>query len=205
MIGLPSKAKALQLEYTSNRLHLEKYPYLSSKDDMIEATYATLQLAFSRQIERCIYILAGFMFWPHSALPFGGPKGNPGFAQFNGETAQDLLRFIVTGAVKKYRHMRGRDALDLVVGSANKVLELQQLGAKDVMDEYMLKGMKKAGHVPFFGASYIPPRLQHVPDKDFQPWGKLFSVKRGSVLTELNGSEAGDGVEGVLTESSPKN
>ncbi|KAI8828706.1 hypothetical protein BJ741DRAFT_625336 [Chytriomyces cf. hyalinus JEL632] len=184
-IGLPSKAKVLQLEYSSNRLHLEKYPYLSSKDDMIEATYATLELAFSQQhgnpIDRCIYILAGFMFWPHSALPFGGPKGNPGFAQFNGDTPQDLLRFIVTGAVKKYRHMRGRDALDLVVGCANKVLELEQLGAKDVLDEYMLKGMKKAGHVPFFGASYIPPRLQHVPGQDCQPWGKLFSVKRGSL------------------------
>ncbi|KAJ3224946.1 hypothetical protein HDU81_008254 [Chytriomyces hyalinus] len=198
MIKLPpppaSKAhKLLQLQYSSNNrlLHLEKYQYPpSSKDDMIEETYATLQQAFSHgraaanSIERCIYILAGFMFWPHSALPFGGPKGNPGFTQFNGETAQDLLRFIVMGAVKKYRHMRGRDALDLVVSSSNKVLELQQLGAKDVMDEYMLKGMKKAGHVPFFGASYIPPRLQHVREGDGQPWGKLFSVKRGTVLPE---------------------
>ncbi|KAI9338977.1 hypothetical protein BDR26DRAFT_1007939 [Obelidium mucronatum] len=123
---------------------------------------------------RLIYCLAGLLFYAWAPLPFGGPKASPGYASFTGATAYKLLQFIVNGSIAKYWEGRGRDALDLVVMSANKVLDLHSYGAKDVLDELLLKGMKKSGYISFYGAARIPPEFVHVHEEGAVEFGVEF-------------------------------
>ncbi|KAI8608637.1 hypothetical protein BC830DRAFT_1154457 [Chytriomyces sp. MP71] len=114
--------------------------------------------------DRLIYALAGTVFKPESPIPFGGPRLSPGYAQFKGESCQSLLHFIVAGAYDCYHRYRDRKVMDLVCISIGRVLAMHYQGMKDALDERVLKGMKKSGHIEWFGAANIPDDLQHVKE-----------------------------------------
>ncbi|KAI8830663.1 hypothetical protein BJ741DRAFT_619511 [Chytriomyces cf. hyalinus JEL632] len=110
--------------------------------------------------DRLVYSLAGKMFYPWSPLPFGGTRTSPGFVRYQGTTAASLLEFIVAEALEVYHKYVYRDALDFLTASANEVLALQEAGAKDEVDELVLKGMKKSGRIDWFRAAVVPRSLR---------------------------------------------
>ncbi|KAJ3047860.1 hypothetical protein HDU99_009342, partial [Rhizoclosmatium hyalinum] len=103
------------------------------------------------------------MFHASSPLPYGGSKQSPGYAEFllADNTSNQLLDFLVSSAMKSYWKFRGVLALNFLVESVNKVLALQVDGEKDVLDELLLKGMKKTGQIPWYGPAQIPEHLRH--------------------------------------------
>ncbi|TPX73172.1 hypothetical protein CcCBS67573_g05561 [Chytriomyces confervae] len=112
---------------------------------------------------RLVYCLAGMLFSPMAPFPFGGSKVAPGFAHFTGETTSHLLHFIVNGAYSAHWLKRGMDALILLVNTVNTIIDMQRVSAsKDELDEWMLKGIKRAGHIEWVGAAPpIPRYLRH--------------------------------------------
>ncbi|KAJ3282159.1 hypothetical protein HDU79_010146 [Rhizoclosmatium sp. JEL0117] len=103
------------------------------------------------------------MFHASSPLPYGGPKQTPGYSEFlNSDNSNNqLLDFLVTAAFKAYWKFRGPVALNFLADSVNRVLGLQVAGAKDTLDELLLKGMKKSGQIEWFGPAQIPEHLRH--------------------------------------------
>ncbi|ORY50343.1 hypothetical protein BCR33DRAFT_713159 [Rhizoclosmatium globosum] len=99
---------------------------------------------------RLTYCTAGLMFRATSPLPYGGSKQSPGYSEFleSDNSNNQLLEFLV-------------HALNFLVESVNKVLALQVSGEKDVLDELLMKGMKKSGQIPWFGPAQIPAHLTH--------------------------------------------
>ncbi|KAJ3230691.1 hypothetical protein HDU78_008182 [Chytriomyces hyalinus] len=110
---------------------------------------------------RLIYVTAGLAFDAASPKPFGGPKTHPGYAEFEGTTVASLLHYLVEASFKRYWTYRGREALDFVVRCVNQARELQYAGNADILNELMLKGMKKAGHIPWNALVTIPEALRH--------------------------------------------
>ncbi|KAJ3075663.1 hypothetical protein HDU99_001494 [Rhizoclosmatium hyalinum] len=112
---------------------------------------------------RLTYCTAGLMFRATSPLPYGGSKQSPGYSEFleSDNSNNQLLEFLVSCAVKSYWKFRGAHALNFLVESVNKVLALQVSGEKDVLDELLMKGMKKSGQIPWFGPAQIPAHLRH--------------------------------------------
>ncbi|KAI8837522.1 hypothetical protein BJ741DRAFT_708080 [Chytriomyces cf. hyalinus JEL632] len=113
---------------------------------------------------RLIYITAGLMFNPASPLPFGGPKTQPGYVDYVGTTVPSLLRYLVEASFKWYWLCRGRTAIDFLTHSVNNARNLHFAGNADLLNELMLKGMKKAGHIAWTGIVTIPKELRHTPD-----------------------------------------
>ncbi|KAI8611545.1 hypothetical protein BC830DRAFT_649720 [Chytriomyces sp. MP71] len=52
--------------------------------------------------------------------------------------------------------------LDFVCRAVNRVLVLHERGLKDQLDERVLQGMRKAGHLPWTGAAFMPVHLRHI-------------------------------------------
>ncbi|KAI9351419.1 hypothetical protein BDR26DRAFT_891053 [Obelidium mucronatum] len=131
---------------------------------------------------RLIYALAGRLFHPSSPIPFGGTRSSPGYLAFKGETPESLLRFIVSEAYRVSWMILNRVVLDFVVLHINHVLELHYRGVKDELDEWMMKGMKRAGHIEWFGAHYIPRQLRHVRESSVRviPYSVEFRVRRAA-------------------------
>ncbi|KAI9328376.1 hypothetical protein BDR26DRAFT_873518 [Obelidium mucronatum] len=111
---------------------------------------------------RFIYCLAGRLFFSAAPLPFGGTRKNPGYAEFEGTTPDELLSFIISSAYKLYWNARGRAGLDIIVEVVNLILDWHRQGLKDELDELLLKGMKKSGHIEWFGAAAVPRHLANV-------------------------------------------
>ncbi|KAJ3229021.1 hypothetical protein HDU81_005705 [Chytriomyces hyalinus] len=126
-------------------------------------------------LDRLIYSLAGTMFYPWSPVPFGGTRSNPGFARYTGRTPAALLAFIVSESLDVYQKYEYKDALQYLVTAANQVLALQERGAKDEMDELMLKGMKKSGSIEWFGAAVIPRSLRESRNALAEASGVVFT------------------------------
>ncbi|KAI8830670.1 hypothetical protein BJ741DRAFT_353594 [Chytriomyces cf. hyalinus JEL632] len=128
--------------------------------------------------DRLIYSLAGKMFYPWSPVPFGGTRTNPGFARYEGRTPAALLKFIVSESLEVYQKYEYREALQFLISAANQVLALQESGAKDEMDELMLKGMKKSGSIEWFGAAVIPRALREGRNAFAQARGVVFTPRQ---------------------------
>ncbi|KAI8614833.1 hypothetical protein BC830DRAFT_1169077 [Chytriomyces sp. MP71] len=110
---------------------------------------------------RFIYALAGLLFTADSPHPFGGPKRRPGWALFCGKSPQDLLTYIIDEAFRVHWECRGNDAIRIVAVCANEAVELHDRRNKDVTDELVLKGLKKAGHIAWNGAYLMPKVLRY--------------------------------------------
>ncbi|KAJ3246526.1 hypothetical protein HDU78_006746 [Chytriomyces hyalinus] len=113
---------------------------------------------------RLVYITVGLMFEPASPKPFGGPKIRPGYTEYNGTTVASLVQYIVSASFKWYWACRGRDAIDFLTRNVNKARSLHYDGDADTLNELMLKGMKKAGHIEWNKPARIPDALQHRPE-----------------------------------------
>ncbi|KAJ3201432.1 hypothetical protein HDU67_001335, partial [Dinochytrium kinnereticum] len=107
------------------------------------------------------------MFQVNAPRPFGGKK-NVGFSDYTGRTTGDLLAWILKRATEPPNSGRGKkraapgEALKYTVDQLNEVLALQKKGSKDEMDEAVLKGMSRAGHLDkTTNRIYLPEYLRH--------------------------------------------
>ncbi|KAJ3214813.1 hypothetical protein HDU81_001564, partial [Chytriomyces hyalinus] len=115
---------------------------------------------------RLIYITAGLIFKPSSPLPFGGHKSRPGYLDYNGTTVESLLAYILSGCFKRYWSYRGREAVDFVTENLNKAMTLHFEQDRDFLNELMLVGIKRVGHVLGTKGFLIPAGLEHVDEVD---------------------------------------
>ncbi|ORY19979.1 hypothetical protein BCR33DRAFT_799173 [Rhizoclosmatium globosum] len=96
-----------------------------------ETTLAALD-ALLLDSDRLLFAATGKLFSPHRRFRSAAPERNQ---------AMKLLKYVAT--------------------CFHCVLDYQQDGRKDDLDELMLKGMKRSGHIDWSGARYIPEGLQH--------------------------------------------
>ncbi|KAJ3401667.1 hypothetical protein CcCBS67573_g00936 [Chytriomyces confervae] len=129
-------------------------------------SYLVLKRVFasnkSISYERLAYATAGVLFRASSPFPFGGSRTKPGFVQFEGRDAQAVLRFIVRQSLETAWRYKGNGAVDSVAGAANCVVALQASGrdGKDKLDDLVMKGLQKCGHIAWRGEWVIPPELR---------------------------------------------
>ncbi|KAJ3230309.1 hypothetical protein HDU81_004610 [Chytriomyces hyalinus] len=175
---------------------------------------------------RLIYALTGSIFTHKSPLPFGGSKTSPGYLKFVGPDAKTLLEFIIYQAYQFCDTFRDDRSLKQISTAINRVLAMQYRGMKDMLDELMLRGMKKAGHCNWFGAVYVPSHLSHTSEPGMQKMlGKeivefslpmelprnvamlesrklsISSVKRESLVDDVNNARNGDFAEPEVDEN----
>ncbi|ORY40826.1 hypothetical protein BCR33DRAFT_359345 [Rhizoclosmatium globosum] len=153
---------------TPNRIALTPCPPSIPKVTAIQESVESLLTVFSStrvHRDRLIYALAGCLFCPQSPPPFGGSKTKPGYISFDGESAYELLHYIVAESLGIQWKLKQTKAVKLVGASVNRVLGLHYAGIKDEVDELMLKGMKKAGHSEWFGVVRVPEHLVHVSEE----------------------------------------
>ncbi|KAJ3062931.1 hypothetical protein HDU98_001247 [Podochytrium sp. JEL0797] len=161
--------------------------YLSG--DIVAETITSISTLFGctrAHPERLIYGLAGTVFTPNAPPPWGGPRMRPGYVNYSGHSANDLLEYIVTGAYNMYWFSKDKRVLEFVSTSVNKVLAMQYRGRKDPLDERLLQGLKKAGHIDWQGATTIPDYLAHVNENSVRLHVKDFTPRRRSILEEQN-------------------
>ncbi|KAI8836925.1 hypothetical protein BJ741DRAFT_577710 [Chytriomyces cf. hyalinus JEL632] len=135
-----------------------------SRPSIIKRSSSAIQSFFSNSKispSRLIYITAGLAFEPASPKPFGGPKIHPGYVEYGGTTVASLLQYLIESSFKRYWACRGREALDFVASCVNRARKLHYAGNADILNELMLKGMKKAGHIAWNKSATIPEALRH--------------------------------------------
>ncbi|TPX43371.1 hypothetical protein CcCBS67573_g10458 [Chytriomyces confervae] len=180
------------IDATSNSLVVAVFnspsPEISRSSILHESSSAILSFFSHTKVSpnRLIYATAGIMFQPASPKPFGGSKVNPGYVSYNGTDAASLLHFAVSASFKWYWACRGRDAIDFLASSVNKARRLHFAGNVDILNELMLKGMQKAGHIVWNKAAIIPVALRHWPEEDpnFVASGVLFTPRRRGRMFE---------------------
>ncbi|KAI9346172.1 hypothetical protein BDR26DRAFT_122777 [Obelidium mucronatum] len=163
----------------------EKCPHLTNRVTTtcqnLYSLFATTKLT---NPGRLIYALAGACFHAKAPLPFGGRKATPGFAAFQGRTVQEVLVFIIEGMYTTHWKLGTKVVVKFVCDAVNRVVGLQKSGGcKDTLDELMMRGMKRSGHIDWFGAHYIPKWLRHVEEhggekRQRSDSGVFFSVRR---------------------------
>ncbi|KAI8607719.1 hypothetical protein BC830DRAFT_1157970 [Chytriomyces sp. MP71] len=161
---LPSlQPVALAKHPTEPKLVLNPCDRSLSSQTIIRATIADIRqvlATLSIHSDRIIYALAGLIFTPKSPTPYGGPKLKPGYVLYKGNTPSSLLSWIVTQAYNQYWTTLDPAILPFLVQSFQRVVELVTRGERDSINEVMMKGLKKAGHIAWNGAAYLPPHLR---------------------------------------------
>ncbi|KAI8851931.1 hypothetical protein BC829DRAFT_415060 [Chytridium lagenaria] len=98
--------------------------------------------------ERFIYALAGLMFRQTSPYPIGGKKA-PGFRNFCGKTANDLLEWIATQIIippimgRGHRLVEPGTCLRFCASKINEVIRWEIDRRKDDLDNAVLHGLSK--------------------------------------------------------------
>ncbi|KAJ3115350.1 hypothetical protein HDU96_000777 [Phlyctochytrium bullatum] len=124
-------------------------------------------------VDRFIYALVGRAFVVTAPRPIGG-KREPGFRDFDGESADDALHWLLKIAVAPPLTGRGRkkqppgEILRWLIDEFNSILVLGKKGspavrdltAKDEMDNLVLRGMAQAGHLPNTNRIVLPEYLR---------------------------------------------
>ncbi|KAI9347732.1 hypothetical protein BDR26DRAFT_854674 [Obelidium mucronatum] len=127
-----------------------------------------LKAAAAVHPHRLIYCTAGIVFDPSSPVPFGGSRVNPGYTAFEGSSCDTLLEYLVSSAYTVFWNRYGQGTLEFLVDKLNQVVEFHGHLSTDsgtarrnkgMMDELMLQGMKRAGHIPWRKAVMIPQDL----------------------------------------------
>ncbi|KAJ3118293.1 hypothetical protein HDU96_002731 [Phlyctochytrium bullatum] len=109
---------------------------------------------------RLIYALGSRVFTTKAVRPLGGR--NPEFLEYDGETPEDFLEFILAKAIEPPMNGRGRkkvdpgECLQFVMLEMNDVIKLHRNGCKDEIDNMLLTGMTKAGHIQLGNKIVIP-------------------------------------------------
>ncbi|KAI8608080.1 hypothetical protein BC830DRAFT_1174725 [Chytriomyces sp. MP71] len=175
----------------------------NAQRDPIQHSIATLYSIFSNtrvHPDRLIYALAGSIFKPESPHPFGGSRLSPGYAKFVGSSCRSLLQFIVAGAYDCCERYRDRKVMDLICKNINRVLAMHYQGMKDALDERVLKGMKKAGHIEWSGATGIPRWLRHVDEIRGRDARTVVEFSTGNLLRK-HAEQIGGGVQASSVET----
>ncbi|KAJ3199168.1 hypothetical protein HDU67_003066, partial [Dinochytrium kinnereticum] len=171
--NIVNSGPAVILHYDSDRqviaIHspsLEQSRWNQSQlEEHFEGVFRSAMADCGTHPDRLIYALAGRTFNVNSPRPIGGKK-NPGFAEYSGTTPEDLLQWLVTKAAEPPNTGRGRkrtapgEALKFIVEQLNELMGLQRNRHKDAMDDAILKGMSKAGHIKSSGRIVIPQYLR---------------------------------------------
>ncbi|KAI9332500.1 hypothetical protein BDR26DRAFT_869197 [Obelidium mucronatum] len=158
-----------QIQVTNSNVPIPYVQILHDSTTAIETLFS--KYTSCNPPHRLYYAMAGYVFQRNTdSPPFGGAiKSNPGYLQFEGSTALELLGFLVSEAFQAYWGFKGRDAVDLVAEAANRVYGMQKGREKDFLDELMMQGMRKAGHIEWVGQYMIPVELRHVKEKRIKP------------------------------------
>ncbi|KAJ3021744.1 UNVERIFIED_CONTAM: hypothetical protein HDU68_009492 [Siphonaria sp. JEL0065] len=154
---------------TPSRLQLSLCDPTWNPAQILHSTITSIYACFTKtraHPDRILYIVTGLVFVADSPLPFGGPKTTPGYVQYIGSTPQDLLEYIVSSAYKAYWGYRGKTALEFIVQIMNQALDLHFQGDKEKLDELLLRGMKRSGHISSNRMAVIPEKLMHVAEVD---------------------------------------
>ncbi|KAI8846767.1 hypothetical protein BC829DRAFT_418905 [Chytridium lagenaria] len=155
-----------------------------------------------------MYALAGKVFSITSPPPFSGSKRHPGYLDFNGPSASDIIKWIVEkifdrleqGSInsserKSKRTKKEVDVLEFVVKSFNEVVK--ETG-KDWMDDLVLRGLTRTGHYLVQGRAIIPKYLRAdggvVGKKTTK---KMMPVTPSRCSSEKRGREGGGQEESV--------
>ncbi|KAI8622115.1 hypothetical protein BC830DRAFT_1076690 [Chytriomyces sp. MP71] len=132
--------------------------------------------------DRLVYAVIGMLLTSQAPAPFGGMQN--AFASLQFSTASEFLSEIVTRGFRHYWVRKDRKIIKCIVSYANKALHFQAVGLKDQLDELMMKGMKRCGHLKFQGLVMIPMRLCHA-DESVENERKMieFEVRRQLTMT----------------------
>ncbi|KAI8616869.1 hypothetical protein BC830DRAFT_1080301 [Chytriomyces sp. MP71] len=115
---------------------------------------------------RLLYIAISRVFDLQSPRPFGGQKSRPGYAEYKGKSAHSLLEYTVTMCFKWYWGCRGPEALQFTVESMNLALEMHHKHDRDYLNEVTLKGMRRAGHIDWVKAAFLPYALRDEAERE---------------------------------------
>ncbi|KAJ3231304.1 hypothetical protein HDU81_003867, partial [Chytriomyces hyalinus] len=189
--AVPQIALVLSIE-TDKKLTVSATSPTYPQESIIRDSCTAILHLFSQSRvspHRLVYISAGSMFQPQSPLPYGGSKTKPGYIEYTGNDVDSLLWFMVSSAFKWYWGCRGRTGIDFLTHSVNHTVALHDKGDKDFLDELLLKGMKKAGHIEWSKAAVILENLRFVPERvdrnDFgNAKGVLFTPARRKILAD---------------------
>ncbi|KAJ3097991.1 hypothetical protein HDU97_004385 [Phlyctochytrium planicorne] len=139
-----------------------------SHRQLLEHTFSVMRSAFNTSHghpDRLIYGFLSKAFVVSAPRPIGG-KRKPGFLQFEGDTATDALRWTLEKALLPPEEQAQRrrpppgSVLEFLVQSANEMLEQQDTGTKDELDNTVLKGMRRCGHLNDEGRIVLPVYLR---------------------------------------------
>ncbi|KAJ3025762.1 UNVERIFIED_CONTAM: hypothetical protein HDU68_006725 [Siphonaria sp. JEL0065] len=160
--------------------------------DSLNSIY-TLFKSSQAHLERLLYASVGVIFVPSAPPPHGGPRLTPGYTNYGGQTPKDLLEYVLSGSYEMYWYTRDKKILDFVASSINKVMAMQYRNMKDAMDERVLQGLRKAGHIEWHGAAVIPEYMAHANENPTGPHVVEFTPQRKQFMQDRNqGSTYGE-------------
>ncbi|KAJ3111258.1 hypothetical protein HDU96_005870 [Phlyctochytrium bullatum] len=123
-----------------------------TRHELQDHVYRTILDAFRHTSEtnpdRFIFALAGRLFHPNSPYPVGGKK-NPGYLNYRGEKARDLLTWIASQIIippvlgRGHRSVEPGTCLRYCVDRVNEILGWERMGNKDDLDNAVLGGLAK--------------------------------------------------------------
>ncbi|KAJ3113320.1 hypothetical protein HDU96_003531 [Phlyctochytrium bullatum] len=137
-------------------------------DELLQRTVDTFCVALNdvcKNPRRLIYAMTSRVFTPKAVRPLGGRS--PEYLEYDGDTPEDLLEFILAKAIEPPRNGRGRkkveagECLQFVVREMNDVIKLHLRECKDELDNLLLSGMTKTGHIELGNRIIIPEDLRH--------------------------------------------
>ncbi|KAJ3246056.1 hypothetical protein HDU77_009122, partial [Chytriomyces hyalinus] len=154
-------SRRLVVSITNDSHHLSATEIIAHSYTAVQSLFRTAKVS----PDRLLYIAVDLIFKHTSPPPFGGrSKSRAGYFAYNGTTVQSLLEYILSASLKLYWSCRGRDAVDFVVESLNEALTLHLVQDRDFLNESMLRGMKRAGHIHGSRSTMIPSGLEHVDE-----------------------------------------
>ncbi|KAI8828842.1 hypothetical protein BC829DRAFT_424119 [Chytridium lagenaria] len=144
--------------------HQKPWTYPILKDHTLQVM--TTALSTTRvHPDRMIYAFLSKVFIVNAPRPIGG-KRKPGFLSFEGDNAGDALVWVLGKALlppeeQAQRRRPGPGAvLEFLVQMANETLDMLEKGTKDEMDDAVLKGMRRCGHLAVEGRIVLPQHLR---------------------------------------------
>ncbi|KAJ3069102.1 hypothetical protein HDU98_007830 [Podochytrium sp. JEL0797] len=157
---------ALTYDTRSQRVVISECGHGLNAATILSRSHCSIMAALRRSpaavhAHRLVYAVCGLLFFDGAPAPFGNTSASaPGFGVFCGKDADQLLAFVVSSAYKQYWAHGATNTLEAVAAAANNVLLCAR--KKDLVDEMLLQGMRKAGHIDWERAALVPPALRHV-------------------------------------------
>ncbi|KAJ3143920.1 hypothetical protein HK101_002947 [Irineochytrium annulatum] len=161
-------------------------PHAAQALDVVNRALSHLLATYNNPCkrDRLAYALAGQVFKLKAPHPFGGQKKDAGFLHFDGHNVDDVLSFIVSGmfatspakarkkkkpsAKPKPSAAGGIDAdatplppsFAFVIACLNDVIDIFLSDEKDEMDQLVVRGMVRAGHLSEEGRIWLPRNVR---------------------------------------------